>query len=56
MKLYFLESWKVTHAKKNGPIYYSRFADDGLHLNDEGVLALKKFIKGNVSTLLDKKK
>jgi lysophospholipase L1-like esterase len=56
LNLYFLESWKITHKKKNGDIIYDRFADDGLHLSEDGVMALKKYIKGNIGTLLDAKK
>jgi lysophospholipase L1-like esterase len=33
-----------------------RYADDGLHLNNDGIIALGNYLQGSVASLLDKKR
>jgi hypothetical protein len=51
----FLESWKCLQLADR-TVNLEMYAPDGLHLNDEGILTLRNYIEGNVSTLLDPNK
>jgi hypothetical protein len=51
----FLESWKSLQLADR-TVNLELYAPDGLHLNDDGVIALRNYVEGNVSTLLDPSK
>jgi hypothetical protein len=50
--IFFLKSW-ICMQKKDKSANLLMFADDGLHLEDVGIEALKGHIEGNVSTLIE---
>jgi hypothetical protein len=52
--VYFLETWKGLETK-NKEVNLDYYAKDGLHLNDQGVAALRLYIQGNSARLLNKK-
>jgi hypothetical protein len=51
----FLESWKCLQLADRS-VNLELYSPDGLHLNDNGILTLRNYIEGNVSTLLDPSK
>jgi hypothetical protein len=51
----FQESWKCLQLSDR-TVNLELYAPDGLHLNDEGVIRLRNYIEGNVSTLLNPNK
>ena len=53
---YFLETWKAMENKPDRSINLNLFANDGLHLNHDGICALTKYIEGTTACLLDFKK
>jgi hypothetical protein len=50
--VHFYESWK-TFFNKDDTINLNYYADDGLHLSQSGILALTRYVEGNVATLMD---
>jgi hypothetical protein len=48
----FLESWRCVQDKKTKEVDLNYFADDGLHLNDQGIASMSEYIDGNVQRLL----
>ena len=53
--IFFLQSWKAMELMDKS-VNIPLFADDGLHLEEPGIEALKGHIEGNVSTLIDARK
>jgi hypothetical protein len=52
---HFLKSGRVVfHDDETLNIH--RYADDGLHLNNDGIIALGNYLQGSVASLLDKKR
>jgi lysophospholipase L1-like esterase len=56
--VYFLETWKAMEdkTKKDRSINLDLYANDGLHLNNDGISALGNYIEGTTACLLDFKK
>jgi hypothetical protein len=52
----FLESWRCVQHKTTKEVNLECFADDGLHLNDQGITAMSDYIEGNVQRLLPAQK
>ena len=52
---HFLKSGRVVFDGEE-TIIFDRYADDGLHLNNDGIVALGYYLEGNVSCLMDKNK
>jgi lysophospholipase L1-like esterase len=52
----FLEAWKKCEHKKTREVNLDYFADDGLHLNENGINNLKMLVEGNVGRMLPKPK
>jgi lysophospholipase L1-like esterase len=52
---FFMETWKFTECRDRS-LNINHFADDGLHLSDQGIRAMASYIEGNTSCLLDRKK
>jgi hypothetical protein len=48
----FLESWRCVMHKKTKEVNLNLFADDGLHLNQDGIAAMSEFIEGNIQRLI----
>jgi lysophospholipase L1-like esterase len=54
--IYFLETWKATENKNIRSLNLQLYADDGLHLNSDGIQALANYVEGTTACLLDFKK
>jgi hypothetical protein len=52
---HFLKSGKVVFDEHD-TLIFDRFSDDGLHLSNDGIVALGYYFEGNVSCLMDKNK
>ena len=50
----FLEIWRKFEHPKTRDVNLDYFADDGLHLNENGINNLKMYIEGNVGRMLSK--
>jgi hypothetical protein len=48
----FLETWRCVQHKKSKEVNLDFFADDGLHLNEQGIAAMSEYIEGNIQRLL----
>jgi hypothetical protein len=49
---FFLKSGKVVFDD-DGDLRYERYAEDGLHLSNEGIIALSDYIVGSIACLMD---
>jgi hypothetical protein len=52
---YFLKSGRVVFDGDD-TLIFDRYSDDGLHLNNDGIVALGYYLEGNVASLMDKNK
>jgi hypothetical protein len=52
---HFLKSGRVVF-NEDSTLNYTHYAEDGLHLSNDGILSLGYYLEGNIGCLLDKNK